>query len=208
MASNVFVSFRFSDGLYYKNKLVKKMDELNYTINRSEDKDRSNMSEDTIQKYLYKKLESCSLTIVVLTPNAINYNIKQVFDFETCSRKNVYDDWLYDELRYSLEDRAGNRSNGVIALYTPEAKRYVISTENDDVTTIADFENLVRKNMLNVKKSYKYCPTEGRWDSAKDSYISLVAFDKFMGNPKYYIDSALEKRNRTVQFDLVKRMKP
>ncbi|MGR6005676.1 hypothetical protein ACT7CR_06935 [Bacillus paranthracis] len=153
MASNVFVSFRFSDGLYYKNKLVEKFAELDYTINRSEGEDRSNMSEDTIQKYLYEKLEDCSLTVVVLTPNAINYNTKQVFDIETWSNKNVYDDWLYDELRYSLEDRIGNRTKGVIALYTPEAKSYVISAETDEVTTINDFENLVRKNMLNVKKS-------------------------------------------------------
>ncbi|EOO66319.1 MULTISPECIES: TIR domain-containing protein [Bacillus] len=208
MASNVFVSFRFSDGLYYKNKLVEKFAELDYTINKSEGEDRSNMSEDTIQKYLYEKLEDCSLTVVVLTPNAINYNTKQVFDIETWSNKNVYDDWLYDELRYSLEDRIGNRTKGVIALYTPEAKSYVISAETDEVTTINDFENLVRKNMLNVKKAYKSCPTEGRWNSAKDNYISLVAFNDFMVNPKYYIDSALEKRNRTYQFDLVKRMKP
>jgi hypothetical protein len=208
MASNVFVSFRFSDGVGYKEKLVEKFNELHYTINKSEDEDRSNMSEDTIQKYLYTKLQDCSLTVVVLTPNAINYTTKLEFDFETGSYKNVYDDWLYDEVRYSLEDRTGNRTNGVIALYTPEAKYYVISDENDDVTIISNFENLVRKNMLNVKETYKYCPTEGRWNSAKDNFISLVAFDSFMGNTKYYIDSALEKRNRKDEFVLEKQMKP
>lgn len=208
MASNIFVSFRFSDGEYYKNRLIEKFDELQYTINKSEDEDRSQMSEDTIQKYLYKKLENCSLTVVVLTPNAINYNTKQIFDFATLSNKNVYDDWLYDELRYSLEDRTGNRTNGVIALYTPEAKRYVISAETADVTTIANFGNLVRKNMFNIKRAYKYCPTDGLWNAAKDNYISLVDFNSFLGNPKFHIDAALEKRNRTDQFDLVKRMKP
>lgn len=108
MASNVFVSFRFSDGESYKKKLVKKFEELLYTINMSEDEDRSDMSEDTIQKYLYKKLKNCSLTIVILTPKAINYNTKRVYDYGRMSWFNVYDDWLYDELRYSLENRMGN----------------------------------------------------------------------------------------------------
>ena len=60
------------------------------------------MSEDTIQEYLYDKLKDTSVTIVILTPDAVSY------------RKNWlgnYDDWLYDELRYSLEDRNNNRTN-------------------------------------------------------------------------------------------------
>ncbi|GAB2027390.1 TIR domain-containing protein [Lactovum odontotermitis] len=196
MANKVFISFRFADGKSYKDQLVEKFEELDYTINKSEDEDRSEQSESTIQKYLYEKLADTSLTVVILTPEAIEYHRSQ----------NKIDDWLYDELRYSLEDREGNRTNGAIALYTPDAKSFVIVSETEEVITIADFENLVRKNMLNVKPDYKYCPTEGRWNSMKDSYISLVSFDKFMNSPKQYIDSALEKRDRIGEFDLVKRM--
>jgi hypothetical protein len=206
MANKVFISFRFEDGVDYKEKLEAKFEELDYTINKSENEDRSKQSEDTIQKYLYEKLADSSLTVVILTPKAINYNTKLVMD--GWSFKSVYDDWLYDELRYSLEDRKNNRTNGVIALYTPDAKSYVITSETEEVTTIASFENLVRKNMFNVKEDYKYCQEYGYYNSLKDNYISLVAFDTFLNSPKMYIDSALEKRERTNQFTLTKRIQP
>src|SRR5699024_12450415 len=96
-----------------KESLVKVFDSSTEVIDRSEDDDRSEMTEETIRNYLYEKLKETSITIVILTPKAINY------------RKNIfgdYDDWLYDELRYSLEDRAKNRTNGAIALHTDESK--------------------------------------------------------------------------------------
>lgn len=71
------------------------------------------MMDDTIKKYLYKKLKQTSVTIVLLTPNAINYKK----DFW-----GNYDDWLYNELRYSLEDRSENTTNGVVAVYTNESE--------------------------------------------------------------------------------------
>ena len=96
MATKVFISFRFSDGKEIKDELVDLFDESTEVINRSEDVDRSQMSDEYIQDYLYEKLKETSVTIVLLTPKAVDYN------------KNFwgeYDDWLYDELRYSLEDK-------------------------------------------------------------------------------------------------------
>ena len=57
MATKVFISFRFSDGKEIKDELVDLFDESTEVINRSEDADRSQMSEDTIQEYLYEKLK-------------------------------------------------------------------------------------------------------------------------------------------------------
>lgn len=117
MATKVFISFRFSDGKKIKDELVDLFDGSTEVINRSEDKDRSQMSEETIQDYLYDKLKDTSVTIVLLTPEAISYK-KDL--------RGNYDDWLYDELRYSLENRENNRTNGVIAIYTDEAKDKVL----------------------------------------------------------------------------------
>lgn len=206
MATNVFVSFRFSDGVDLKEKLVELFDSSTEVINRSEDKDRSEMTDETIQKYLYKKLKDTSVTIVILTPNAINYE-KDPF--------GEYDDWLYDELRYSLEDRTDNRTNGVIALYTDESKESLMKTsthtcnvcnKESSCRTILSFDNLVRKNMMNVKEEYKANSCENLYDDEKDSYISLVHFDDFKEDYKNYIDKAKDKRNRKDEFDLVKRM--
>ncbi|WP_430615833.1 hypothetical protein IGI71_002819 [Enterococcus sp. DIV1279b] len=206
MATNVFISFRFSDGKELKEELTELFDSSTEVYNRSEDKDRSEMSEETIQKYLYEKLKKTSVTIVLLTAEAVNYR-KNIF--------GTYDDWLYDELRYSLEDRADNRTNGVVAVYTDESKDLIrkSSTHKCDVcgkekscTTILDFDNLVRKNMLNIKEGYKSNLCEGLYDSSDDSYISLVHIDDFKNDYTSYIENAKNKRDRKEEFDLIKRM--
>src|SRR5699024_277694 len=175
-------------------------------IDRSEDGDRTEITEETIRNYLYEKLKETSITIVILTPKAINY------------RKNIfgdYDDWLYDVLRYSLEDRAKNRTNGAIALYTDESKGSLTELNTHKCTKcnaeksstlIKSFDILVRKNMMNVKEDYNMNICDNIYDNKKDSYISLVYFDDFKKDYKKYIDSAKEKRDREEEFDMVKRM--
>ena len=66
MARRIFISFRFSDGEAYKNQLTDLFDASTEIINCSEDEDRSKMSEDTIQKYLYSKLRTTSVTIILI----------------------------------------------------------------------------------------------------------------------------------------------
>ena len=155
MAKNVFISFRFSDGNEYKEELSKIFEDEEYVVDYSEDEDGSEMCEETIKKYLYSKLKEISVIIVILTPEAINYK-------KDCDGN--YDDWLYDELRYSLEDRDDNKTKGAIAVYTSESTDKLISKNTHEcsickkktnVKTIHEFENLVRKNMMNVKKEYK-----------------------------------------------------
>lgn len=76
MSKKVFISFRFSDGNKYKDYLSTLFTQNDDVINCSEDEDRSNMSEETIKKYLYDKLRNTSITIVILTPQAINHQKK------------------------------------------------------------------------------------------------------------------------------------
>ena len=197
MANKVFISFRFSDGNEIKEALVTKFEELDYTINKSENENRSGMSDETIQKYLYEKLKDTSITVVLITPQAVNH---------THNYEGTLDDWMYDEIRYSLEDRTGNRTNVLIIVYTKDAKSLVIDSETDDLIVVSDFDNLVRKNMMNVKSDKKVCPDEGRYDLLLDSYASLISYDLFLSNPQKHIDNAIEKRNRKDDFNLVKRM--
>lgn len=206
MATKVFVSFRFSDGESLKEELINLFDSSTEVINRSEDEDRSEMTEETIRKYLYEKLKSTSVTIVILTPEAIEYKKDWL---------GRYDDWLYDELRYSLEDRSENRTNGAIALYTDDSVGKLMRSSTHscnvceretNITTILQFNNLVRKNMLNIKSEYKTELCEDLYNSEKDSYISLIHFDEFKKDYKQYIEAAKAKRDRKNEFNLVKRI--
>ena len=94
----------------------------------------------------------------------------------------------------------------LIIVYTKDAKSLVIDSETDDLIVVSDFDNLVRKNMMNVKSDKKVCPDEGRYDLLLDSYASLISYDLFLSNPQKHIDNAIEKRNRKDDFNLVKRM--
>lgn len=120
MARREFISFRFSDGEVYKRELTDLFDDSTEVINCSENEDRSNMSDDTIQKYLYSKLKTTSVTIVIITPEAVSHKKDWLGN---------YNDWMYDEIRYSLEDRENNRCNGLVAVYTEDAK-YLLMTTN------------------------------------------------------------------------------
>ena len=194
MQRKVFVSFRFNDGNLYKEKLCKKLSMSNNLIDCSEDEDRSMMQPATIKNYLYRKLSQTSVTIIIITPEAVEH------------KKNWYgqvDDWMYDEIRYSLEDRQNNRTNGLIALYTPEAEKLLITHDyKDNTIAVADVENLFRKNMMNIKKEYKHNQREGIYDSDYDSYCSLIPFDSFMNNPEKYINIAEEKRDRINEYTI------
>ena len=206
MSRRVFISFRYSDGYKYKEQLSKLFDANTEIINCSEDVDRNQMSEETIQKYLYEKLATTSVTIILLTPNALRYNK---------NRFGRYDDWLYDEIRYSLEDRQNNRTNGLIAVYTPDAKvgfmhesphRCNRCNENKTVNSITILDNLAFKNLMNVKPEYKHNKCEGLFDGDKDSYCSFVSWDNFINDYSTYIDKAANKRNELYKYNIVKRL--
>lgn len=205
MARNVFVSFRFSDGEEYKNRLCEEFDEED-VIDYSEKEDRSHLNDDSIKEYLYKKLKETSITIVILTPKAINYEKNELEE---------YDDWLYHELRFSLEDRKENRTNGVIALYTDESKDLLFTEtthkcekckNTKNIKSIKSFDNLVYKNLMNVKEQYKKSPCLGIYDSLEDSYCSLVHFDDFLDKMDLYLDNASRKRDNKDRYEIVKRM--
>jgi len=207
MGTNVFVSFRFKDGEELKKEIEDLFDYSTEIYNRSENVNRSEMTDETIRKYLYEKLKKTSVTIVLLTPLAVDYK-KGLYS-------GKYNDWLYDELRYSLQDREENRTNGIVALYTDESQDQLmqnsthtcsICNKTKSSNSLINFDNLVRKNMLNIKEQYKSEACLDLYDSEKDSYISLVHIDDFKENYADYIEKAKDKRDRQEEFELSKEM--
>lgn len=198
MAWNVFISFRFADGGQYKEYLSNLLLRNDSTVDFSEDEDRSQMSDETIKQYLYGKLRRSSITIVLLTPQAINHRKNWFGD---------YDDWMYDEIRYSLEDREQNGTNGLIAVYTPEAADMLVYSNNGTGTkVIRDVDNLFRKNMMNVKPLYKVDRRPVIFDCDYDSYCSLVPWNLFIDDIDKYVNIAAAKRNIVERYDIVKRL--
>ena len=217
MARNVFISFRYSDGHVYKDELTSLFDKDADTVDFSENEDRSQMSESTIREFLYRKLRRSSVTIMLLTPQAIEYKTKTIYNPYTYRYETVFDDWIYDEMRYSLENRDNNATNGLIAVYTPEAKPYLISETThycdtckqlSRISGITRINNLVYNNMMNVKPEHKRHKCKDVYDGNWDSYCSLVAYEVFKNNIGEYIDMAYTKRNELYKYNLCKRLQP
>lgn len=209
MSRKVFISFRFNDGYTYKEILEKLFSESEHIIDCSEDKDRSQMSDDTIKEYLYKKLRTTSVTVFIVTPESLTYHTAYK------NGKLVYDDWLYDELRYSLEDREENRSNGLIAVYTPEVESMILKNKMHNcsccgkgykIIEVNDLQNLFRKNMFNVKSSYKSNHCENVYDFEADCYCTFVSWKKFMNDFEGYIERAANKRERIHCYEICKKI--
>lgn len=197
MAKNVFISFRYSDGSVYKEYLSNLFDKFSDTVDYSEDVDRSRMSDSTIQQYLYRKLRRSSVTIILLTPSAVNHKRNWRGDYE---------DWMYDEIRFSLENREENRTNGLIAVYTQEAANMLVHKISDSIISVNNVDNLFRRNMMNVKPSYKKDPNSDVFDPNYDSYCSLVEWGKFITNVGKYIDIATQKRDTIYKYNITKRL--
>ena len=197
MAKNVFISFRFNDGNRYKDYLSSLFDRYNDTVDYSEDVDRSHLSDETIRQYLYGKLRRSSITIILLTPSAIAHKKNW---------RGEYDDWMYDEIRYSLEDREHNRTNGLIAVYTPEVVDMLVKTQPAGTIYVNNVDSLFRKNMMNVKKQYKKNPNPGLYDRDYDSYCSLLEWSDFINDIGKFIGIASTKRNALYKYNIVKRM--
>lgn len=155
------------------------------------------MSEDTIRKYLFGKLRRSSVTFVLLTPLAVNHKHNW---------RGEYDDWMYDEIRYSLENRENNRTNGLVAVYTPEAANMLVSINSNGNVSVKDVDNLFRKNMMNIKPEYKKNPTPGVYDRDYDSYCSLISWNDFVSNIGKYVDLAGSKKDATYKYNIVKRL--
>lgn len=153
------------------------------------------MSDITIKQYLYGKLRRSSVTIVLLTPSAVNHRRNWI---------GGYDDWMYDEIRYSLESREGNRTNGLVAVYTPEAANLLVNVQSNGTVSVKNVDNLFRKNMMNVKSQYKKNLNPGIFDRDYDSYCSLIDWDDFIANIGKYINIASEKRDNIYKYDIKK----
>lgn len=215
MSRNVFISFRYSDGHELKDELTSLFDYSNDTVDFSEDEDRSHLSERNIQDFLYRKLQKSSVTIILLTPKAIKYNTKTILNPKTYHTETVIDDWMYDEVRYSLEDRENNGTNGLVAVYTQEAKPYLITEKThycevckrtSTVSSVIKRNNLVYLNMMNVKPEYKKHKCLNVYDGEWDSYCSLIAYEEFKKNFGEYIEKAYQKRNMLEKYTLCKRL--
>ena len=166
--------------------------------------DASHLTDGTIDSRLKEKIFDSSVTVVLLSPNMIDWSEPQS------------EQWVPNEIAYSLRYKTrGERTstpNGMLAVALPNALgnyEYAMSRKECGVRSwhTGSFFDIIDKNMFNRKnKNSDFCASclgnhHHGWDH---SYIHPVLWEDFIETPDIYIDRAVSLRDRLDEFDLTK----
>lgn len=228
MGRKVFVSYKYSDSQvqdlniyedsffgkikvqttarHYVDKLTDILEDDDH-IYKGEDDDESmeSLADSTIGSKLGDKIFDSSVTIVL-----ISKGMKNPFLPES-------EQWIPWEISYSLKEQSRqeqrSKTNGVIAVVLPDqfgGYEYYITRDEAcncrNLNTPILFK-ILSDNMFNVKEPNRRLCNNAWVYSGDCSYIQSVQWSDFIGNPTYYIDKAIELRDRKNEFELRKNIK-
>jgi hypothetical protein len=225
MGRKIFVSYKYSDvhvqdlnlyqntyfGLqkvqttarHYVDKLAETLEAEDH-IYKGEDDGESmkTLADTTISSKLGDKIFDSSVTIVLISKGMKNSYLPE------------NEQWIPWEISYSLkqQDRRGQKSkmNGVLAVVLPDEfglYSYYITYDSEcncRMLNIGILFEILRENMFNAKNPIRNV-CNGKWIYSGDySFIDSVRWEDFIMNPSYYIDKAIELRDKEEEFKLRK----
>jgi hypothetical protein len=229
MGRKVFVSYKYSDthvldlNIYentflgrqkvqtrvrdYVNELSDILDYEDH-IYKGEDDGESlaGFSDEHIASKLRDKIYDSSLTIVL-----ISKGMKEMW-------KPEKDQWIPWEISYSLREYNRNGrtslSNGILAVVLPDtfgSYSYFLNDNSEcnctNYNTLFLFQ-ILRDNMFNKKEPSTYLCSNGTVVySGEFSYIKSVKWEDFKSSPNYYLNKAIELRDKKYEFNITKTVK-
>ncbi|MBD1427956.1 TIR domain-containing protein [Sphingobacterium arenae] len=190
---------------HYVNELTKILDNEDH-IYKGEDDGQSlaDFSDEFIASALRDKIYDSSITIVLVSKGMKTYNAER-------------NQWMPWEISYSLKEYTRNSrtslSNGILAVVLPdEWGSYEYYITQDSVCNCTSYNTTVlfqilKDNMFNVKEpNRRLC--NGSWIYSGDSsYIQSVKWDEFKTIPNYYLNKAIELRDKKEQYNITKSVK-
>jgi hypothetical protein len=228
MGRKIFVSYKYSDSQvqdlnvyedsffgrikvqttarHYVDKLTDILEGDDH-IYKGEDDDESmeSLADSTIGSKLGDKIFDSSVTIVL-----ISKGMKNPFLPEN-------EQWIPWEISYSLKEQTRqeqkSKTNGVIAVVLPdEFGSYEYYITRDEACNCRNLNTpilfkILSDNMFNVKEPNRRLCNNAWVYSGDCSYIQSIQWSDFSGNPTYYIDKAIELRDRKNEFELRKNIK-
>lgn len=202
-----FISFSYEDrNQSLVDEIKKILTNKNIIVDLSEKEDRSEFANETIWKHLEARIKKCSITIVLLTTDLFEGNNHKLNYYPGSFIKSG---WIYNEISASLRNWDENKINGIIAIYEPGAKKYILNKNhstcmhcyNSEVQMIKLKNEILIKNMFNVNRQLKINKNCDYFDSYNDHFISLVSLSDFKNNPSKYVENAFEKRRKQIESD-------
>lgn len=227
MGRKVFVSYKYADtqvqdlGIYeynlLGNRVAVKTKVRDYVNNLSDILDREDhiykgendgeslagFSDEHIASKLRDKIYDSSITIVL-----ISKGMKEIWMAEK-------DQWIPWEISYSLREpnRNGRKSlsNGILAIVLPdEWGSYSYFLNNNTICNCTNYDTLflfqiLRDNMFNQKNPETNICTNGSIIyKGEFSYIKTVKWEDFKSMPNYYLNKAIELRDKKDEYKITK----
>lgn len=163
-------------------------------------------SDDHIASKLRDKIYDSSITIVL-----ISKGMKEIWSAER-------DQWIPWEISYSLKEYTRNNrtslSNGIIAVVLPdEFGSYNYYLNNDSVCNCTNYNTpilfqILKDNMFNQKNPDTYiCENGSTIYRGEFSYIKNVKWEDFKSIPNYYLNKAIEIRDKKEEYSITKTVK-
>jgi hypothetical protein len=189
MAHKTFISYKYSDAVSVRDRIIKAMgeDAKYYNGENGFSPNKSDDSEDAIWEYLKDMIWGTSVTIVVLSPQMLQSS------------------WIESEISYSLKKipREGTQSkrNGVVAVIKKVNGSYdwfKYKYENPDGHSTNSYHeekvfDIIKANRWNQNPPVYSCDKCKSIDSLTGSYIAYVEEDEFCNNIDKYIENAFQK---------------
>ena len=228
MGRKVFVSYKYSDSQvqdlniyedsffgkikvqttarHYVDKLTDILEDDDHIYKgEADDESMESLADSTIGSKLGDKIFDSSVTIVL-----ISKGMKNPFLPEN-------EQWIPWEISYSLKEQTRqeqkSKTNGVIAVVLPdEFGSYEYYITRDEACNCRNLNTpilfkILSDNMFNVKEPNRRLCNNAWVYSGDCSYIQSIQWSDFSGNPTYYIDKAIELRDRKNEFELRKNIK-
>lgn len=162
-------------------------------------------SDEYIASALRDKIYDSSITIVLVSKGMKSYHAES-------------DQWMPWEISYSLKEYTRNgrtsQSNGIIVVVLPdEWGSYEYYITQDSVCNCRSLNTpflfkILKDNMFNIKKANtEQCSNGSLVYYGDSSYIPSVTWEDFKSSFNYYLDKAIELRDKKEEYNIVKTVK-
>lgn len=197
MAHKTFISYKYSESLSLRDKIIKKLgeDATYYKGETSDSPDLTDYTTDTIRKNLADMIYDTTVMIVIVSPNM---------------RQSKWMEW---EIKYALREQTRNgrtsHADGVICVVKKNELYERLGLDpyswaklyggDWDASKLFDIINKKRNNKKywfnsNLKDKTVY-------DKLSMHYIDIITEDEFLKNPNKYIDDAFIKSQNLEAYD-------
>lgn len=181
MVKRIFISYKYPEGVGYRERLISKLDKGShrYLGENNKTKNISHFDDAAIGSILGNKIYSTDVTIILVSPN---------------SRQS---DWIPWEVSYSLREikrqNINSSRNGIIAVVLPDENNrydYVFErTSSGDTISTRFLPDIIVNNMFNTTEESRHNNSNTKFGS----YISIYRWDEFCEDMNEIINIAYTK---------------